>query len=225
MTATASASASPTMMTQTATASPIMTTTATASASPTISVTPSATPTQATVTPSPLTTDVLSLIRPQCETEFAKCDFNFDNSTTLQTYRIPGNPDQPFTGRITYKTQFKHVGVVNTGKFEPEFIDANGVATVLSQDGATPPFVPTALKALTLGSSTGDEESMRINGSGIGHQFLLGDQTMMLQQRCVRVSFNAWQMLGLDGTVMGNMNLDAKSDRACVVFLTDLPIF
>lgn len=132
------------------------------------------------------------------------CMFTIGGAHEVPVYDLPAKPDVAFTEKIEFKRKkmkkYGAVGVLNSGKFVPEFIMDN-TKTEITEVG----LVPTAVKTVTLKDG---------KGSGITHEALEADKVALLKGRCIRVFFNSYQIEG------GNVNLNRKVDRACVVFKT-----
>lgn len=158
----------------------------------------------------PVTPTLPGSVRNDCQAAYDQCMFTFDYSQRVPEYYIPATPDYAFTGRIEFKNSTKRVGILNSGKFVPEFISSGGIAQPITAFGSQP-FAPTAFKAFAKKNST---------GSGIGHEVLQGNQLVTAGNQCVRVFFNAYQLFYSNGYVLDNVNLNKKNMRACVVFLT-----
>lgn len=165
-----------------------------------------------TPTPSPIATDVLSAIREDCQAAYDACDFTLGNSTVVPEYPVGLPNDVAFSTRIEFKNKNKRAGIVNSGKFGVEFISDGGAAKPITDFGMHP-FAPTAFYAVPI-------DDTMLGGSGIAHEGLQGNQLWMAQERCVRIFINAYEILYKNGYVAGNINLEAKDPKACVVFLT-----
>lgn len=149
-----------------------------------------------------------------CTQAFDKCKFTLGNANTVPSFNLSSFPDTASIPIIS-KDARKRIGVVNSqaGAFEPVFIDdATGSTSVISNFGSHP-FSPTAFKAEVIpGTGT----------SGIAHETFQGDQYWVADGRCVQVFFNSYQLLLPSGGVAGDINLQSRSDEACVVFRTFL---
>ncbi len=144
-----------------------------------------------------------------CQAAFDACAFTFEGVTAVPTYIVSGQPDVPFTPRIIRKGGSPAVGVVNSqaGVFEPVFADTG---TPISAEG-NQNFTPTAFKTVVRNDT----------GSSIGHETFQGNQLIVADGRCVIVYFQSWQLLNATGgVVIGNINLAARDDSACVAFST-----
>lgn len=146
-----------------------------------------------------------------CEEAFDACDFTFGNRSSISVFNVPFTSDVNFTDAITFKSTTLRVGIVSTGSFIPQFIDAIGSAVNITDVGV-PPFALTALKTYPL--------RFPYSVSGVGHQSLQGTQAIDLKDRCIRVFFQSYQILNAGGNVESNVNLQQISPGACTVFRT-----
>jgi len=143
-----------------------------------------------------------------CQVAYDACMFTIGGAEMVPEYDLPATPDIAFTKRIQFrpmeKQKYGRVGVLNSGKFVPQFIMDDGSAKEITEFD----LVPTAVKTVSLILPDG------MQGSGITHQALEMDKVEALKRRCIKIFFHSYQIEG------GNVNLDTKDEKACVVFKT-----
>lgn len=152
-----------------------------------------------------------------CWMAYRKCDFQFMGRHRLNTFKLRGKADTPFTPRVVSKKRMEpmgkmklhKLGILNTNSIRVEIVTKRGFRSITKLE-STPPLRATHIKPLAIRRGKG--------GSGIGFQMLSKSQRDALSGKCIRVFFREFELLDRDGNVGLNVNAVSRKRNKCVVF-------
>lgn len=150
-----------------------------------------------------------SVERISCYQAFQQCEFEFEYTSGIPTFRIGGPENEAFTPRVVSRNDNEILGVLNSNGITPEFI-IHRQAFPITLFGSQK-FTPTAFKPFSIPYTS---------GSGVGRETFHGDQLSVARGQCVRLFFTSYQTLKPNGDVKDNVNNVPRRANKCVVFRT-----